>query len=630
MSSYSNSQKKQMNVFETQSLVNDTSERLGFGTGFINQSGQNEFCHTISLEDYITRILILGTMNNKYSSTTKNMDEAAKSYINEQIINGNGEKILNVVREIYKSGRAPKQDMTLYIHAMLCRAENNKVRTTSLEFLKEYRTISQVYSWKTFHSKIPNHEGKTSKGFGRAVKRMLNEWILSKTPNALAYQTTKYMNRGDWGIVDLLKCVHTRTGTGDNRVFKDKEGNVKEKQKNNNPAKPMDLVLRYIISGLDEMNDLAFESKLTNEPVYKYLKAVDHSKNMKDLDKDKKVDLLIKIIQNFNLTREQVPTEALANPKIQVALLVDENKTKVTMPMTALLRNLANITRLGVFDNNPDILEMVINHLTNKEVIAKSRIHPVNVLTAWFTYRQGHGKMSKHSWCPNHRINTVLEEMFYLSFKNVKPTGKRICFLIDGSGSMQSESLCDGINNAEAAALLAMVFSRAEANSDKPVQHSFYIFTAERKVGYGGYGGYGEGGTGLTDVSDKIHAKSTFDDVFKATQRSDWRMTDISKGITEATKYNRVYDGFIVLTDNDVNSGIKPSLALQEYRKKVNTSAKLAVVATLASDLSIADPDDKGMMDFCGFDSYGPKLLQEFFTGTDTNSNSETELETEL
>ena len=107
-------------------------------------------------------------------------------------------------------------------------------------------------------------------------------------------------------------------------------------------------------------------------------------------------------------------------------------------------------------------------------------------------------------------------------------------------------------------------------------------------------------------------------------------MTDISKGITEATKYNRVYDGFIVLTDNDVNSGIKPSLALQEYRKKVNTSAKLAVVATLASDLSIADPDDKGMMDFCGFDSYGPKLLQEFFTGTDTNSNSDYEPETEL
>jgi 60 kDa SS-A/Ro ribonucleoprotein len=348
---------------------------------------------------------------------------------------------------------------------------------------------------------------------------------------------------------------------------------------------------------------------------------------MKDLDNDKNINLLIKIIQKFNLIREQVPTEALANPKIQIALLVDENQTKVTMPMTALLRNLANITRIGVFHDNPDILEIVINHLTNKEVIEKSRIHPVNVLTAWFTYREGHGKMSKHSWTPNHRINTVLEEMFYLSFKNVKPTGKRICFLIDGSGSMQSESLCDGINNAEAAALLAMVFSRAEANSDSPVQHSFYIFTAERTRGHGGYGGYVGGGTGLTDISDKINAKSTFNDVLNATQRSDWGMTDISKGITEATKYNRVYDGFIVITDNDVNSGIKPSLALQQYREKVNAYAKLAVVATQMSNLSIADPNDKGMMDFCGFDSYGPKLLQEFFTGIDNNYNNETEVE---
>jgi len=76
-----------------------------------------------------------------------------------------------------------------------------------------------------------------------------------------------------------------------------------------------------------------------------------------------------------------------------------------------------------------------------------------------------------------------------------------------------------------------------------------------------------------------------------------------------------LYDGFVVITDNDVNSGVKPSVALQQYRKALGIQAKLAVVATQASDISIADPKDKGMMDFCGFDSHGPKILQEFFSG---------------
>ena len=41
MSSYSNSQKKTMNVFDPQSFTNDTYERLGIGAGFINQSQKN-------------------------------------------------------------------------------------------------------------------------------------------------------------------------------------------------------------------------------------------------------------------------------------------------------------------------------------------------------------------------------------------------------------------------------------------------------------------------------------------------------------------------------------------------------------------------------------------------------------
>lgn len=561
------------------------------------------FTHTISLKDYITRILILGSKNNKYSSKSKGVDECTKQYIEQQIQAGNGPQILEVLREIYIAGRAPKQETTFMIHAMLCKATDVVLRKSALEFIKEYRTISQIYSWKNLHSNIPNSDGTQTKGFGRAVKRALNEWILSKSPEQLRYQVTKYMSRGEWGIADLLKCIHTKTGSGDDRVFKDKDGTPKPiKSKNNGPATETDLVLRFIVDGSEKMNELATKHNLLDSPTYKYLKAIDCCKNMTELENPKKLEFLLKTVRHFRLTREQVPTASLALMPVQLALLTNEEHTKVTMPMTALLRNLANLTRLGVFDDL-NILQLVVNHLKNAEVIAKSRVHPVHVLTAWFTYRKGQGKMSKHSWTPNQRIIGVLQEMFYLSFKNVRPTGKRLCFLIDCSGSMGCESLCEGVTSAEAAALLAMVFARAEANTDKPVNHSFYLFTS------------GRGNEGLMDVSDLIHSKATFQNVLAAVQRSDWATTDISKGIVQATKFRRLYDGFVVLTDNDVNSGIKPSLALQQYRKALGVQAKLAVVATQASDISIADPEDKGMMDFCGFDSHGPKILQEFFSG---------------
>ena len=416
------------------------------------------------------------------------------------------------------------------------------------------------------------------------------------------------MSRGEWGIKDLLKCIHTKTGSGDDRIFKDKAGIDKPiKMKHNRPASETDLILRFIVDGSDKMTELATKHTLLESPTYKYLKAIDCCKTMTEIDNTGKLEFLLKTIRHFRLTREQVPTAALAMTPVQLALLTNEEHTKITMPMTALLRNLANLTRLGLFDD-AHILELVVNHLKNAEVIEKSRVHPVHVLTAWFTYRKGHGKMSKHSWTPNQEIVKVLQEMFYLSFKNVRPTGKRLCFLIDCSGSMSSDSLCDGVTNAEIAALLAMVFSRAEANADKlcnskQVSHSFYLFTS------------GMGNEGLMDVSDIIHAKASFKEVLTAVQRSDWASTDISKGIVQAMKFRRLYDGFVVLTDNDVNSGIKPSIALQQYRRALGIQAKLAVVATQASDISIADPEDKGMMDFCGFDSHGPKILQEFFSG---------------
>ena len=573
-----------------------------------NGSVNESFVYKLSLKDYILRLLILGTTENKYDTRKKGLSADNITYIKNKINSGDGEEICNIVRDVYKEGRAPKQDATMTTIALLCRAKDLSIRNMGLQLLDNFKTISHLYSWKKYHASIENHTtGQKSKGFGRAVKRQINNWILSyrDKPEDLAYQITKYMAREGWSFKNILQCTHVKTGSGDDRVFEDKEGVVNSKSKRNKNTSPpteLDLVLRYVVNGVEAMDKLATPNLLCTN-VYQYLVNVYDAMRMQP---DKKKSL-IELIYTHKLTREQVPTWSLTDTEVLSALLINKSKTRVTMPLTALLRNLGNLSAHNVFSDNTT-LQLVMKHLVNSDTIKFSKIHPVSVLTAWFTYRNGVGNRGNNSWAPNKDIVKTLEEMFYLSFKNVEPTGKRICFLIDCSGSMCSASLCEGVTCAESAALLAMIFARSETSNETSPDHSFYLFTS-KKIGYGG----GYGNTGLTDVSDVIDADADFNKVLNACQRSDWGMTDISMGILEALKYKRKYDAFVVITDNDVNSGIKPSEAMKQYRSGMKMpNTKLAVIATQGSDYSIADPKDPLMMDMVGFDSHGPKILQDF------------------
>ncbi len=578
----------------------------------INTEQVNEsFVYKLSLKDYILRLLVLGTRENKYDQRSKNLAGEDIEYIQQQIKAGHGEKILEIVKDVYIESRAPKFDNTFMILAMLCRVDDNSLKTQSLQFLKQFRTISHLYSWKKIHAEIVNPiSGEKTKGFGRAVKRQLNEWILSyrDKPMDLAYQITKYQEREGWSFKNILQCTHVCTNTADNRIFPNKTNKIIKKKisnPHNGPPTEIDAVLRYAVNGVTAMNDLVQDSWcLEKAPVVEYLKAVNNAKKCEANEENKA--FLIALIYEYKLTREQVPTWALIDREVLTALLINKNKTQVTMPLTALLRNLGNMTSHSVYMDK-DVEEVVCEHIVDPMTIHHSHIHPVTVLTAWFTYKKGTGDKGSHIWRPHLKIIEALEKMFYLSFKNVKPTGKRICFLIDGSGSMTCESLCKGISNAEAAALLAMIFARSETETKDSPAHSFYIFTSKNANNYRNCN------TGLTDVSDVIDSTASLETVLNAVQRSDWGSTNISLGILEALRYKRKYDAFVVITDNDVNSGNKPSSVIQKYRTEMKMPhTKLVVVATQGSDYTIADPADPLMMDMCGFDSHGPKILQDF------------------
>ena len=75
-------------------------------------------------------------------------------------------------------------------------------------------------------------------------------------------------------------------------------------------------------------------------------------------------------------------------------------------------------------------------------------------------------------------------------------------------------------------------------------------------------------------------------------------------------------DAFIVLTDSETWAGeIHPIQALKRYRDKTGIAAKLIVVGMTASEVSIADPNDRGSLDVVGFDAATPNLISDFVRG---------------
>ena len=75
-------------------------------------------------------------------------------------------------------------------------------------------------------------------------------------------------------------------------------------------------------------------------------------------------------------------------------------------------------------------------------------------------------------------------------------------------------------------------------------------------------------------------------------------------------------DAFCVFTDNETWAGdIHPHQALEQYRRTTGIAAKLVVVGMTATQFSIANPDDPGMLDVVGFDTAAPAVMADFIRG---------------
>lgn len=519
--------------------------------------------YVFSIDEWsvLDRFLILGTEGGTYYVSEKKLTlENAKAI--EKLIAIDGVRVVNRTAEISYAGRASNNDAALFVLAMAVKLGNDETRSQAYKVLPEVARIgTHLFHWASFCDSM-------GKGWSRGLRTAVANWYNNKPIDSLVYQSIKYQSRDGWSHRDLLRLSHAKA-----------------------PSEDYNELYKWITSGelKENMSDR--------------LRVVQAVEEMKHLVEAKDVASYIK---NFNLPREVVPTQFLNSKEVWEALLP-------TMGLEALVRNLGKMSSIGLIEPFSDVQRLIVDKLSDDEVILKSRLHPIKVLTALMTYKNGHGNLGSNTWKPDAKVIDALDSAFYKAFGNVEATGKRFLLGLDVSGSMSWTNLCgvDGLTPRVASAVMALVSSAVEKNT------LIGAFTAMDKAsrGYSGqhnYKGTNDPDSGFSTLN--ISNKQRLDDVLKTVAQLVMGATDCSLPMLWALKHKIPVDAFVIYTDNESwsNEKIKPFQALDMYRQKMGIAAKAIAVGMSATNYSVFDDNDPLCLNVVGFDTNTPNLISEF------------------
>jgi 60 kDa SS-A/Ro ribonucleoprotein len=408
------------------------------------------------------------------------------------------------------------------------------------------------------------------RGWGRSLRRAIANWYNALPPKRLALQAVKYQNRDGWSHRDALRLAHPTAASPQH-----------------------DAIFHWITQGWQAVG----EGPHPDEAL-RLIWAFERAKRAKSTQE------IAKLIQDYHLPRETIPTEFLKDVAVWEALLQ-------RMPMTAMIRNLGKMTNVGLITPMSDHARTVVSRLADENHLRKARVHPLSVLAALKTYERGRGVRGSLKWQPVREVVDALDAAFYTAFGNVQPTGARIMLALDVSGSMASGYVAatPGITPRVASAAMALVTANVEAN------HVIVGFFCEgprsyrspqRAVWYGGR-------DGISPLS--ISPRQRLDDAVTTVSNLPFGGTDCALPMLFAIERKLQVDAFVIYTDSETWAGeIHPKQALDMYRQKTGNPAKLVVVGMVSNGFSIADPDDSGMLDVVGFDTATPNLISNFIS----------------
>ena len=512
----------------------------------------------------LDRWLILGADGSTYYQSEKALTiENAQSV--KACIAQDGSKVIDRIVEISQSGRAPKNDPAIFALAMCFAFGNPDTK------LKAKRAIPKVCRIGTHLAKFVESV-TTLRNWSAGLRKGVSEWYTGMDPNRLAYQMIKYQSREGWSHRDILRLAHPSTrSVKHDAIFRWVicHGNLDARQVKRQRGK--EAIRHDTYQAIDRtlLPDMIQAFEQAQQP-------------------DVTDQALVKLIKDYTLPMEAIPTEKRSKA-VYAAVYPGAG-------LTWIIRNLGNLSKHGIlakgnFDDNKAICDLI----TNPEGLKRAKVHPIQILSAWLTYQQGHGTRGKGTWEVVSDIGDALDSAFYTAFGNVQPAGVNTVLALDVSPSMGGGVIAGvpGLTPRMGAAAMAMVTYKTEPRCEVLAFHDRLV---------------------PIDISRSKRLNDVVDGIERASRG--WGGTDCAQPMLWAAMKQVKIGSFIVMTDNETHSGnIHPMQALNVYRQKMGIPAKLSVVGMTSTGFSIADPKDGGSCDFVGFDTAVPNLINAFVRG---------------
>lgn len=499
----------------------------------------------------LERFLILGTEGGSYYASEKQLTKQNAETI-LRCLKKDGVKTVETIVAISDGGRAPKNDPAIFALAVALKmGDQDTKRLAAAAVPRVCRIGTHIFQLA--------ESVKGLGGWGRLTKKAFTGWYTGQNSDQLAMNLAKYQSREGWSHRDILRKVKVKPANDEVKnlfgwsVGKLAEGKIE--------------TLPKVIQGFE----LAKVAKTDTE--------------------------VAKLILDFGLPRECVPTEHLNSVKVWEALLMAGKG----MPMTAMVRNLGKMSEIGLIKPLSTASKFIVERLENAEELKKARVHPIALLMAQSIYRSGHGLKGSLAWSVDSNVADALDSAFYKAFANVEPTGKRFLLGLDVSGSMGSGNIAgSNLTPRDASAAMALLTAKTEK------WHHIVGFT-------GGSGGYYGRQTAEALTKLAITPKQTLPEAIKVVSGLPFGNTDCSLPMLYAMKEKLEVDAFVIYTDSETYAGSPhPFQALQQYRQQTGINAKLIVVGMVANNFTIADPSDAGMLDVVGFDTNVPNIMADF------------------
>ena len=500
------------------------------------------------LDDWarLDRFLVLGVEAGTYYVGERTLTKENAAVVT-RCLAVDGARVVRRIVEVSEAGRAPKTEPCIFALAMAMKLGDAPTRAAAQAALPRVcRTGTHLFGLA--------EAVQAFGGWGRGTKRAFASWYTAPSEEDLVYQAIKYQARNGWSHRDLLRLA---------------------KPKGYAPETVRGSVFHWITRGWPEVGDAPHPDAVLAR-VWAFERAKQSASPAET----------VRLIEEYRLPRECVKTEHLQERVVWDALL----RSGSGMPLTALVRNLATMTRVGLLDSMGEATRYVVDRLADGDYIRRSRLHPLALLVALRTYAQGRSERGTNTWSPVAQVVDALDRAFPLSFGNVTRTNRRWCLALDVSGSMGMGTIAGlpGITPRVASAALAMITAAVEPS------HEILAFATQ-----------------LARLA--ISPRQRLDDIIRAVSGLPFGGTDCALPMVYAAQARVPFDAFVILTDSETWHGsIHPAQALRMYRESMGIPARLIVVGMTATEVTVADPADGGSLDVVGFDTSTPQVMADF------------------